>query len=194
MLVFNAFSPSSVHLREESSNRGDAPNSPVRNLASLLIPRSTFCLPSISMSPIRLSILCFLLLATTCAAQQLCNPARSLLDPLTHNFESDCNVTSWCQPTSLPASNLTDTPLLDANGDVVPPEAMGGTCVGRGCRNDEFPFGSVSPDLASRDVEADDDAGTERTRRFRQCVWTTSSVPTKGTNVRTSLRSMGRAS
>ncbi|GAA5885939.1 hypothetical protein JCM5296_007038 [Sporobolomyces johnsonii] len=60
-------------------------------------------------------------------AQQSCNPANDKLDPLTHDFDSDCNVTEYC---SAPAPQPNATTATTS-----------GTCVPRVCRQDEWPFG-----------------------------------------------------
>ncbi|GAA5950186.1 hypothetical protein JCM3765_004235 [Sporobolomyces pararoseus] len=57
-------------------------------------------------------------------AQEACSPAKDKLSDQTHNFDSDCNATQYCIPTTV--------------GDG---SSVSGTCGYRTCRKDEYPFG-----------------------------------------------------
>lgn len=103
-----------------------------------------------------LSFLSFLLLSVSSTQAIIgtpCSTSNNRLDPSTHHFQSDCEVTEYCSnsttPNVIPGGVVQpedapeETPgLIDifTKRDSVPP-APGFTCQRRGCRRDEFPFG-----------------------------------------------------
>ncbi|KAK4698403.1 hypothetical protein P7C70_g7872, partial [Phenoliferia sp. Uapishka_3] len=73
------------------------------------------------------------------AAGQACNPTHSGLDTFTHAFSSDCDVTEWCSPS--PTASAAPSSATGPGQAVLDSSSGLATCVPRGCRTDEFPFG-----------------------------------------------------
>ncbi|KAF9449439.1 hypothetical protein P691DRAFT_565510 [Macrolepiota fuliginosa MF-IS2] len=92
-----------------------------------------------------------------------CNPAHDHLDPSSHKFISSCHDSMYCAPldsTNLSTGELAEGPQVRISlARPIPPSRtfasdpetagnnIGGVCLSRLCRRDEFPFG-FPPDRA----------------------------------------------
>ncbi|PWN91001.1 hypothetical protein FA10DRAFT_286670 [Acaromyces ingoldii] len=83
-----------------------------------------------------------------------CDPRRSVLDQLTHCFRSDCGPREWCRPLAAP---LQAPPAKEAGGGGGGKEVeSSGSCVPKGCRRDEYPWGYHGVETADLPRMCDD--------------------------------------